>query len=225
MGGFAQLGRAAELVGKYVGDQTYTPSGALHVVNQQSLYALTPDLTDLDMSTYSYPGGQVYLPPEFYCENVIISVQGTLGAVTDLTVGPGCELWLSAQGTTHNSGVAGVFHFDSLTLDGGKIFRVDGNQESFITIDADTLVVLGGGLISIPYLKITSMNVTIEDGSNIVANQTQVNVTNCGNLQTEGNYARRGQGLTAGSGPTGGGHGGGDRGARPQRVDRDAVAA
>lgn len=188
-----------------IGDRT----GAIHVGENQEMDLQRPKI-DLPFNVHVYPTGFLGLAPDTYIQDIEIFLNGTLAYIENLTLHHDGNLWLYQKGQT-NSLQAGYYNFQFVHVKtGGYIHMItDPVTEHGIHFDTISTHIDGGGLIRGTHLYFGSVNITIDAGGSLNADELGYRITDT-NTNTLGFYGliNPGLGYTGAVSASGGGHGG-----------------
>ena len=155
-------------------------SGFVHIGPYQSM-DLKRDFIDTPFSTFVYKDGYLGLAPQTELIKVFCHVEGTIDHVVNLTLVAGGQMRLFMTGSTNRKGALN-YHFPGKTIIKAKSALIANGPQAHkeqYNIYFNDIIVEGGGFIKGKNLKITSVNMIVDDGGN-------VDVSNGGYVSAEG---------------------------------------
>nr|XP_026694748.1 uncharacterized protein LOC104266654 [Ciona intestinalis] len=211
-----------------IGDRT----GAIHIGSLQSMDLERPFI-DLPFSAHVYRHGHLGLAPIVHVHGVTIWLDGALTHVRNITVKHHGRLWLNRHGRTAGSfdiddtsysdeldgpQFAGKYTFDYVHVkDNGYIHMISNPVvDPGTQFNVQDMVVDGGGLVEATHVYVHAVNITIDAGGKISANNQGYTTQHGAPIHQNGSYnigyhgiINPGMGYYASShAPSGAGHGG-----------------
>lgn len=187
----------------FVGDRT----GVVHVGPDQVLN-LTRAYVDLPFSQWVYPGGEAHLAPVVTVRDVFVQVWGSLHLVRNLTVQNRGVVWCAPDGYT-DAQPNSTFAFQNIEVEGGGQLRMETHvtRDDGMVLRVDQVMhIEGGGVITGSNMTVRALNITIDDGGRLSADELGHHITDPTTGQN--GPVNPGMGFSSTRGASGAGHGG-----------------
>ena len=149
-----------------IGDRT----GTVHIGRNQEM-DLHRQFLDIPFNAYIYDGATLGLAPVSEINQVSIHVEGALHHVANLTILKGGALHCYLTGST-GSNTDGQFVFNEtlrIMADSKVITHSPNANYNRFTLKAKILLVEGGGELKSVSININAVNITVDDGGHITA--------------------------------------------------------